>query len=695
VKTPSTEIVSLVALVTLTLGAGEIVLHYRNLNVRSNSSRIFTNATIQVNRNLKDEGSLTIIGCDVSVGGSLILGNSRKSSASMTIIDSQFSQPYASAFLGVRGKGHLIISNSALTFQNPVVGYRSHSAGTVTVTGGQVTSLGDVICGFGRSSTGQITVAGGQVTSLGDVICGFGRSSTGQILILDGTLESVSGGIRLSEEGFGRLVLSNGTARVAKLFIGDAIASYGAVLIDGGSLTVPEISVGHYSTGVFDLSNGTVQAQLATVGYAQPNPDVPHMTTGTLTIAGGVMDVDSILGSVLAGDRSSILISGGTLLGGGIDFGVNGQSIMTVLSGLVTNEYINVYSYGTLSVEGGEVETETLFLQPNFPSSVPHVWIKGGKLGTSYLLLADPGGGVLTLSNGVLNAGSINVRAGTLTIAGGSTIVTRLQAILVGEALEAATGTVWITGGTLDVPNGYINVGQQSPGIMVVSNGFVHASSLFVESARFPGGGLHVDGGIIEVDELFQVRGDPLYVSTGSVWITGGQLVVTSATAQVGWNYETGRLVISNGTILASNLEVGANGGRGLLILAGGTIVCTNVNVLGLGSLGGRGTISGSVNMQAGASLNFALENYLMNGQLVAVGKNAVLAGTLAVRCVNGFEGVITNGTSIRLLSANTISGTFDNVADGGRLQSLDGSGDFLVTYDASNIWLSDFQRAP
>jgi hypothetical protein len=53
-------------------------------------------------------------------------------------------------------------------------------------------------------------------------------------------------------------------------------------------------------------------------------------------------------------------------------------------------------------------------------------------------------------------------------------------------------------------------------------------------------------------------------------------------------------------------------------------------------------------------------------------------------------------GDEFTILDAEVLSGDFDNVANGGRLDTLDGSGSFLVTYDTDldNVVLSDFRLA-
>ena len=76
---------------------------------------------------------------------------------------------------------------------------------------------------------------------------------------------------------------------------------------------------------------------------------------------------------------------------------------------------------------------------------------------------------------------------------------------------------------------------------------------------------------------------------------------------------------------------------------------------------------------------------------------SVVLDGILKLSVIHDFHKTITpQDTFSILVSDRMLSGAFNNVASGGRLQTTDGHGSFLVTYAGQNsVVLSQFQPAP
>jgi hypothetical protein len=71
------------------------------------------------------------------------------------------------------------------------------------------------------------------------------------------------------------------------------------------------------------------------------------------------------------------------------------------------------------------------------------------------------------------------------------------------------------------------------------------------------------------------------------------------------------------------------------------------------------------------------------------VNGSVALNGNLVVSFVNAFQAG--NSDTFTVLSSTALSGVFANVASGSRLTTTDNSGSFLVTYDGTDVVLSDF----
>ena len=177
--------------------------------------------------------------------------------------------------------------------------------------------------------------------------------------------------------------------------------------------------------------------------------------------------------------------------------------------------------------------------------------------------------------------------------------------------------------------------------------------------------------------------------------VSSASLIVTNSanTAQI--DVRRGVLALTNGTVRTSGLLVGTNG-----LLAGtGTITVngvTNSGTLAPGNSAGSLTINGSLTLQTNSLLSFELGGYGQGVTYDFLGATAAarLGGALSVTLINGFERTITNGASFTLLTAGSLSGSFTNAPGGSRLLTADGFADFVVTYSATSLVLSQARVA-
>jgi hypothetical protein len=83
------------------------------------------------------------------------------------------------------------------------------------------------------------------------------------------------------------------------------------------------------------------------------------------------------------------------------------------------------------------------------------------------------------------------------------------------------------------------------------------------------------------------------------------------------------------------------------------------------------------------------------------VAGSVTLAGALSVSFLDGFEGAVGPSDTFDVLSAESLTGAFTNVASGSRLATRDGRGSFAVWYGAGSsfeptrVVLADFQVVP
>jgi hypothetical protein len=70
---------------------------------------------------------------------------------------------------------------------------------------------------------------------------------------------------------------------------------------------------------------------------------------------------------------------------------------------------------------------------------------------------------------------------------------------------------------------------------------------------------------------------------------------------------------------------------------------------------------------------------------------DATFDGDLQLYFINSFQNSVDVSDTFTILSASSIVGAFDNVADGLRLDTSDGLGSFFVDYSGNDLVLSQF----
>src|ERR1043166_5225806 len=494
----------------------------------------------------------------------------------------------------------------------------------------------------------------------------------------------------------GAMEISNGLVQVENLagITSFPIKDDGAILLNSPSArlvcTSQTVAIGSSAPGTLTISNGTLVATSENIGQAVGS-------NGTLTMAGGTNQFDGL--TIIGGGGSgTVWVTGGTILAvpsTAIRVSANAPGQMIVSNGTVSAVILDVGvtsgSSGTLTIAGGTNVLTSSLIVGDSGSSTGRVWMKGGQLAltntvvSGTLTVGSSGSGNMTVSNGTILAnflevakfgtshatltmvgGQLNMTnqastsfivggggVGTLTFSGGTGDVRLVQ---IGATGGTATGTLWMTGGQLNVSS-LMRIGAIGTGVMIVSNGVVLATNVTVASGDGRGTLAVANTGKMAMTGPL-VAGSSLG-GTGAVLVTGGQLVVTNNPASVG----AGAGFVIDGTVTITN---------------GSSIIVSNVNTFignrGSGSLTVRGGIVQAVGVQLGANagsqgaLTLAGGTLSTSCQLVigafGVGQMTVSNGTVLLRDVmlgsTGGRGTWTIAGGTNSVYANVLLGELD-----------------------------------
>jgi hypothetical protein len=186
-------------------------------------------------------------------------------------------------------------------------------------------------------------------------------------------------------------------------------------------------------------------------------------------------------------------------------------------------------------------------------------------------VIGHNGSGSLTMTDGRWDSGPVQLgssltTSGTLTISGGS--VTMEGSFFVTTVpLNIANGTVWLTGGALDI-SGVPEIGSTNgeAGQMIVSNGTWTGNTTVYIGAGGGTGTLTIEGSALSQIQFFVGVGAN---SHGAVVVDGGTAVIGDC--KLGYD-SFGQMTVSNGTAFTSDLYLGWNAGSaGTLTVVGGT----------------------------------------------------------------------------------------------------------------------------
>lgn len=591
--------------------------------------------------------------------------------------------------------GSAVVTNSILEVDG-----RFLNNGAVALQSGVIIATNSVVelGGFNPSTssrTGNLIVNGGSLMTLG---VSFGGNSS--------TLTVAGGDIILGSILMGQ----------------DDPGSY-AMWVSGGNVTVTNgvtsIGISHGNSEL-TVSNGAVHLSDVEVGGSS----FSTTSHGKLSLAGGELVIDGTLRAASGRAASGeIWVTGGRLIAtnGGISIATRASAQMTVTNGSVLASSMTVASglvgsLGTLTVAGGTVEIQSDFSSAvQAPGARAYIWVTGGELtatnGTTTLAAALPSTGVMTVSNGLVRLKDMNVALpegarGTLSIAGGEVDLSGVLKLAPNpSSFNAPVGTLFVSGGQLaasgvlagSIPSSQANAG--STGIVsVIGGNLTVTNASHTATIEMRNGTLTINSGRVNTDGLVLTN------SSSSIQFNGGTLSTKGTTVNNGSQFTVG-----NGASAATlNMQGGAHSfSNGLTIssnavLKGTGTIYANLTLAGTlapGNSAGAITNFGNVTLQPSAELQFELGGRIPGTEydfILVTNGVATLDGLLQISFVNGFETNVLNSDTFTLLTADTLSGLFTNAPISGEsLTTAGGEGSFLVSYNANNLVLSDYQAIP
>ena len=463
---------------------------------------------------------------------------------------------------------HLVVTNGGVVQHAQT--YRLNNA-TVTVASGAVQAGMDYVVASMANSTATVSLVGGQ------------------LLVTNGVLGIGNTGTYTDGNGVGQMTVSNATVTAQSILLGSSLGGHGVLTINAdATIYIPTAKQGNPAAGMklndCILNGGAIDSPDNDMYAGQGAPGEMIINDGTATFRSAFVGIDN---------TGSLSMPGGT---------------MSVLSNLVVG--VNPGGTGVVMITGGSL-------------TATNGVIGVGNDGTSTNGL---GVGTMAVSDGTVTAASILLGSsaggqGVMTLdTGGSIASAGTNAILICNDFGQIGGNLsWTNIGSA------MYCGYAHPGAYALSNGTASCQDLYVGYDN--AGTMTIAGGTMTILSGLTVGhlGSPM--STGAVWITGGQLTMVNQPAIIG-NSGVGQMSISNGTVTAASVFVGNNSSNpGTLTVAGGTMTVLSGLTVGDCGFGYAGvvTVAGGnlyvTNATHDATLDVRSGQMTLSGGLLQVDK--------------------------------------------------------------------------
>lgn len=662
-----------------------------------------TAGTLNMNNFAATVGSLT---------GSGTITNSGAAAQTLTVGSDNTSTTYAGIIQNGTGTVSLIKNGTGtltLSGTNTYTGATTINAGILSVAtigdGGVAGNMGQATNGSANLVLGGGTLryTGATASTNRNYTLAVGTTSSIDITTNTLTIAGAAAGTNgaLTKLGNGKLILSGTNGYTGLTTVNAGTLEYGANnALSSGAVTVnngSELDISTFndivgavtlingsingSTGVltgtsYDVQSGTVTAILAgAVNLTKTTAGTVTMSgastyTGTTTISGGVLSVNSIqsvsggasaLGApTTAGNGTIAMASGTTLQYTGA--GHTSNRVINLTGVTPTGAIIDASGSGALTLSGG-VTGSTFNLVLTGTGSAT----QSGVIATTSGGLTKNGTGTWTLTGLNTYIGVTNITSGTLSVSsianGGAASSIGASAVdatnlVIGNATLEYTGGSVTTNRAFSLSNGLnstIDVTTNNLTFTAASGNFTSgrlvkagAGTLTLSAANNWTGGTTLNAGTLNINNA-----GALGTVAGSFIINSGNIDNTSGVNITTLNYPL--------QIQGDFTYIGAantlNLGTGATVIAGNPTINTVASTLRI-----RGVITPttvSITKSGAGTLAFGTANVSVNNLTISAGSLTSTSGTLTLAGDFSNSGTFTNNAGTVVLSgASTILGT-------------------------------------
>jgi hypothetical protein len=375
---------------------------------------------------------------------------------------------------------------------------------------------------------------------------------------------------------------------------------------------------------------------------------------GTLELDSGSLD----FGDTTVTARVGRVTSGVLTINGGV------ASLGTVTVGGLGN------STGAVYLNGGQLHVSSLLSVGRNPATTGALFMAGGLLTVTNddTKVGDGGIGQMTISNATavltnLDVGHDTLASGTLTVATGAVVILSNNMTL--GVSSQSTGMVFVTGGQIAAAGQKIKVGPAGFGQFSVSNGTVQASDLLLSTdpTNAASGTLSMTGGSLGLSGSLVVGG--VSNSAGVALVGGGDVEVTNSAGTATLSVPNGSVTLSAGTLTTDNLLL--TNATGQIIFNGGTINTKATSVAnGAAFVVGNGVLPATLHLNGGTHVFSGGLTIASNATLSGCGTiigTIINHGTIATNCATlvapRITGIVRTGTTNTISFTSVIGQTY------------------------------------